>query len=247
MAFDSLGRSISNVVDERLSSPLVSSFVLSWSLYNYKFFVILFSKNSVNDTFALISQRFPDGWAVLLHGMFWPGFFAAAYLFVLPYPSQWVFRKWKEHQKKMDDIRYESESQQRLTLEDSRTIRGVVRQREADIDVLNREIEKLKADLKDADKRAAEASDRAAIAEMRDRNEQESNQNAATRVLTRDRDALVELGELTDVAIEESLAGAPRRREVDREDTIEHPRTESPKKFSLDISDEARAEELAYE
>jgi len=41
----SLGKSIGDFVEERLTSPLISSFGLAWAAVNYKFFVILFSKN----------------------------------------------------------------------------------------------------------------------------------------------------------------------------------------------------------
>jgi hypothetical protein len=45
-------------LSERIASPLIGSFVISWCLWNYKFLVILFSASAfmwpVRETFSLV-------------------------------------------------------------------------------------------------------------------------------------------------------------------------------------------------
>lgn len=43
-------------ITERLNSPLIFSYALSWSIWNYSFFLIIFSKNSVSQTILLIEK-----------------------------------------------------------------------------------------------------------------------------------------------------------------------------------------------
>lgn len=103
---DSVGKSVSNVIDERLSSPLISSFAIAWSLYNYKFFIIVFSAASVTDTFRLIREVvFPTWQVVLLNGFAIPALITALYIFVLPYPSKYVYERWSRTQKETKDIK----------------------------------------------------------------------------------------------------------------------------------------------
>lgn len=39
---------------DRLTSPLIGSFIVSWCLWNYRFLVILFFDATVSQTFRLI-------------------------------------------------------------------------------------------------------------------------------------------------------------------------------------------------
>lgn len=158
---DSLGKSISNVVDERLSSPLVSSFVIAWALINYKFFVILVSDASITQTFELIRQIcFPDWQAYLLKGLVYPLMAAALYIFALPYPSQFVYEHWRKHLQKTNDIRIRYEDQKLLTIEESRTLRSTSRALQADIDQLHSIIATNETDLKAAAAATREAEKR---------------------------------------------------------------------------------------
>lgn len=147
---ESFGKTLGTFFEERLSNPLISSFVIAWSLYNYKVFVILFSKNTVTETFLLIHQRFPDLSAVVVHGFLLPAVFAGLYLFVLPFPTKWVYKWVREKQKGIDDIRDEYESQKRLTKEQSSEIRRNMREQEGVIDDLRKNNAQLLEDLKQA-------------------------------------------------------------------------------------------------
>lgn len=151
-AFDTLGKSIGTIIDERLSSPLVSSFAIAWSIINYKFFVILLSDTPIKRTFELIKEIcFPGEYGWLLYGVVAPAAAAAAYLFLLPKPSLWVYRHWRQNQKNTDDIRLSFEDQKLLTIEESRSYRARHREMEVQVDALQKENEQLKNDLRKGD------------------------------------------------------------------------------------------------
>jgi len=121
--WSSLGKSIGDFVEERFTSPLISSFALAWAAVNYKFFVILFSKESVASSFILIGNMFPDWQSRVLNGFAYPLVIALFYLFVFPYPSQWVYKHWRRNLQKTDNIKQDYENARRLTIDESRELR----------------------------------------------------------------------------------------------------------------------------
>lgn len=126
--FESMFKELRLQVYDRLNSPLLASFIVSWSLWNYKFFVILLSKASVTQTFELIQAHcFPSSDVLWERALFWPLLTTAAYLFLYPYPARWVYRFVKLQQQKLVDIRQEVEAKQRLSLEDSVKLRNGMR------------------------------------------------------------------------------------------------------------------------
>lgn len=126
---ESISKSISTVLDERLSSPLISSFAISWSLWNYKFFVILFSNNSALDTFRLIEQvRFPSLLMWVVNGIAVPLALTALYIYALPYPSKFVYDRWSRTQKETKDIKQRWADLELLAPEDTESLRLEVRE-----------------------------------------------------------------------------------------------------------------------
>ena len=156
---ESLGKSVSTIVDERLSSPLVSSFVVAWSLYNYKFFVILLSAASVSDTFRLIHEVvFPNLLIVGRDGILLPLIFTAIYIFLMPIPSKFVYEKWKKTQKEINEIKQRVDGDSLLTLDESRAMRAKERELFARLDEATNEINRFKDDLRVADRSAKDVT-----------------------------------------------------------------------------------------
>jgi hypothetical protein len=149
---DDILKSTKEQLLERISSPIIGSFVIAWSLWNYKFFVILFSAATVTQTFALISQIvFPTTGDLMLYGFILPLATAAAYIFLYPYPALYVFRYTKERQREQNAVRQQIENETLLSKEESIKIYSDVRKVEAahreEVDRLNKEIERLKNEL----------------------------------------------------------------------------------------------------
>lgn len=108
MSWEPISKSLGSVIDERLSSPLVSSFAISWSIINWKFFVILFSDTTVSQTFAMVNELYNKS-ANDLFGWAFAAPFAASlvYIFWLPKLSQPIFRQWRITQQGTENIRNE--------------------------------------------------------------------------------------------------------------------------------------------
>lgn len=139
-------------VSERFSSPLMGSFVIAWSLWNYKFLVVLLSSASVSQTFKLIDTLvFPETQTLLVRGLLLPALSAAAYIFLYPYPAKVVYEFTRKRQKEINDIRRRIEDETPLTIEESRKIRSEVirieNEHSQELDRKNRDIERLKAEV----------------------------------------------------------------------------------------------------
>jgi len=152
--FEQIFGSIKSQIDERLSNPLAGSFLLSWCLWNYKFFAILFSSENITKTFELIdSIVFPDIQSVLLKGLLYPAITSAAYIFLYPYPAKYVYEFSRNRQREIAEIKRRIEEETPLTLEESRRIKSELARIESEhtdqLDRKDREIERLKFQLSD--------------------------------------------------------------------------------------------------
>jgi hypothetical protein len=139
-------------LSERIASPLIGSFVISWCLWNYKFFVILFSDASVSQTFLLVDTIvFPSIWLAILKGVFLPAATTFAYIFVYPYPAKYVYEFTRHRQKEINEVRQRIEGETLLTIEESRITRAEVLQTDKAhqeiVDRLNGEISRLKLEM----------------------------------------------------------------------------------------------------
>lgn len=149
---EDLAKSVRRQIEERLSSPLLGTFAISWCLWNYKFFVVLFSAASVTRTFEMIDTLvFPSTSSLLLRGLLYPLLTTAAYIFLYPYPARVVHRAVQLSQKRLVDDRRAIEGQTLLTIGESRQIRAEREQLEAahvtEIDRKNKEIDRLRSEL----------------------------------------------------------------------------------------------------
>ena len=147
--FEDLTKSLKQQILERLSSPLLGTFVIAWSLWNYKFYVVLFSAATVTKTFDLIDTIvFPDNWTLFLRGVLYPLLTAGAYIFLYPYPARVVHGVVHRSQMRLLDDRRSIEGQTLLTLEESRRIRAerehLQAAHDSEIDRKNKEIDRLR-------------------------------------------------------------------------------------------------------
>lgn len=143
-----------NLVD-RLNSPLIGAFTVSWCAWNWKFLVILFSDASVSTTFALVDQvAFSDWKAIIFRGAVFPLLTALAYVFLYPYPARYVYEFTLRRQQETNAIRKKLDDETPLTLEESRKLRLAFveneRRNTENVQRLSEEIARLKDALEDA-------------------------------------------------------------------------------------------------
>lgn len=133
---------------ERLSNPLIGSFVISWCLWNWKFLVILFSDSTVSQTFNLVSTiAFPNLWSCFTQGFLLPLISSAIYIFLIPYPSQVVYAFTLKRQREANQVKQKIQNETLLSVEESNILKEEFREYERKtkekIASLNDEIEKL--------------------------------------------------------------------------------------------------------
>ena len=165
MSWEPLSKSLGSVIDERLSSPLISGFIISWSLFNWKFIAILLSKNTVSKTIELADGLYKTkvdwiGWNVAA-----PLAAALAYVYVLPLLSRRVTKRWRENQKLIEDDRKLVEELELLDLQTSRRIRAENTLLRLKVDELSTERDEAKEDAKNAAKAQQAAWAQAAASE----------------------------------------------------------------------------------
>ena len=153
--------SIKAYLYERAASPLTGAFAVSWVVWNYRFFVVLFSDglSTPSSKFAAIDQLFdvdklPFGeclWPCigpLVHGLLMPAAIALFYLFIYPVMAQPVYQYSLVKQRQLTLIKQKHESETLLTAEQSRNILREIAQikiqHENEVVDLNDQISKLK-------------------------------------------------------------------------------------------------------
>jgi predicted RNase H-related nuclease YkuK (DUF458 family) len=133
---DDLSKTIKAQLYERINSPLLGSFLLSWATWNYKFIVVLFSAMTVEKTFAYIDQTLYPNWThslwILLIG---PAITAALIIFVYPYPAKFVYEYARKRQKELKEIQQKIDDETPLTKEEAKEIRTEASKKAIELEV----------------------------------------------------------------------------------------------------------------
>lgn len=147
---DSLGKSIGTFLDERLSNPVVSTFALAWSVWNYKLIIVVLSKATLTQTFDHIFKLYPDWCHRIGFGLVAPALSVTAYFWVVPVLTTKYYIWTAKARKAQDEAKYASEKHQRLSPAESAELQDSVRRLRADLTLQTNTIEKLNADLRNA-------------------------------------------------------------------------------------------------
>jgi|GEM_PF-5337552 len=170
-------------VTERLTSPLVGTYWISWLIWNFKFVLIIFSGESIGTKFQLIHDEFfwaPVGYARTYGG---PLLMTAAFIFIYPYPAEYVYKFRLQFQRRLTQVKQKIEDETLLSVEDGRKLRLEIREKEQNfvarlaeadqqIDDLRRVNESLKAPISgeerslDKDIRSAEIGSVGAVSDV---------------------------------------------------------------------------------
>ena len=102
---------------ERTSSPFLGSFVFYWIICNYKFLIVLFSKLEPEKKLESIEKLYPEEiftlwkgfdihyYTLLGNGFLIPLILTLLYIFVVPYPSRYIYKFWKNKQNDLIKIK----------------------------------------------------------------------------------------------------------------------------------------------
>lgn len=154
---------ISSHLRERLSNPLMASFLLSWPVWNYKFILVFFSDMKPYVKFSYISgQVYPDVWHGLMFGLFGPVVTACFYVGVYPFVVHAAEFVSSWHRMRLENQRIKHNNETPLSEERAKELwqefRKSVKSYEKEIDDSAARIKNLKADLAAYEQRLAEAS-----------------------------------------------------------------------------------------
>ncbi|NOR71534.1 MAG: hypothetical protein GQ532_17920 [Methylomarinum sp.] len=121
---EDISKSIKFSMYERATSPLFGAFFLSWTLWNYKILLIIFSSMKVKEKISYIQNDiYSAEWSLLLGGAAYPFLSAVSFILIYPYPAKWIYKYWNKQQKELKEIKQKIEDDTPLTLEESRKIR----------------------------------------------------------------------------------------------------------------------------
>lgn len=130
---DDLLKTLKAHLYERVSSPLLFSFIVSWMVWNYKFVLILVSSMSATDKFLaidLLDLHFASGYEWLywpIFGLIAPLTSALAYIYLYPLPAAKVYRYVREKQRELKEIQTKIDDETPMTREESRELQSAIR------------------------------------------------------------------------------------------------------------------------
>ncbi len=152
-----LGRELKLQFQERLGSPLIGSFVISWALWNHRLLFVLFSDLPVRARFEFIDTvLYPDGLTILRKAIIAPGVFALLYIYLYPIVAQFINKSWLPRQVKLKEQSDMFLSGRLLTPEEGEKIINEARRIRSEA---REEIRKVYLELENIRKPAAEITD----------------------------------------------------------------------------------------
>lgn len=161
--------SIKAYLYDRMVSPLIGAFIVGWSVWNYRFLVVMFSAGlptptdkfkaidllfgpytfTIRDTSFWISGRIIDGALV-------PAVIALIYLYVYPLLAKPVYAHSLKKQKEMRAIKQAQDDQRLLSVEESRELYRRLAQMQSkhqdEVDSLNNQISALNQHIENLEK-----------------------------------------------------------------------------------------------
>lgn len=165
---------------ERVSSPLTSSFVLSWCAWNFRLITLMLSGMEPTAKFKMIDTvLYPDIWSAVLHFAIGPIVTSCLYVFLYPFPESWAFKWAKSKQNALRTFQANLDSEVPLTPEQSRELRlkckktvdetqSIVKEHQDSIKSLTEEIYTLKTNLSQKDQMIEQLEKRAGIVLLSD-------------------------------------------------------------------------------
>lgn len=109
---------------ERVSSPLLSSFIVSWCGWNYKFLLVIFSSISSHEKLTYIDLNiFPSLSSKIIYGGLLPLLTSLFLIFIYPIPAEAIYKHVKTNQRRLKEIQQSIDDESPLSKEQARKIR----------------------------------------------------------------------------------------------------------------------------
>jgi hypothetical protein len=130
-------------LNDRMISPLLPSFIISWLIVNYKLIVTIFSDGPYETKLLYIDKiLYPSYSDIFFHCALIPLISALLYIFVYPFPAKWVYQFALKRKRDLRKAKQEAENERLLTKVESQKLYSNMYDREQRFDKeLQRQIE----------------------------------------------------------------------------------------------------------
>lgn len=150
--------SLKAIMYERISSPLISSFILSWSTWNIKAIIIVFKGNDWSDiNYNLENYNTVAGsesFGILLNNFLIPALLTYLFLYVVPEISKRVYSQHLTNLKELKELKVEIENQKPITRKEANklyaTLESIEEEHNERISTFQKRIEELEKELDSA-------------------------------------------------------------------------------------------------
>ncbi|KAF1072683.1 MAG: hypothetical protein GAK45_00118 [Pseudomonas citronellolis] len=141
--------SLKNSISERLSSPLMGAYFISWCAFNYKFIVVLFSDMKPYVKFGFIGDHIYTGPLAYLYSFGAPVLATLVYLFILPFGNELVVRFNYYRANAMRQFRASKSGEALLSAEEVKQITDKytdeLKSRDAEVNDIERRMDRLRS------------------------------------------------------------------------------------------------------
>ncbi len=123
--FEDLIKTVKAQLYDRLTSPLLGCFLLSWVIWNYKFIFTLFSEMKTEEKFKFIESYIYAGhYSHFIYGLLLPFITTLFFIFIYPYPAKFAYAFFRKRQVELKEIQQKIDDETPLTREEARKIRS---------------------------------------------------------------------------------------------------------------------------
>lgn len=150
---DDLLKSLKAQLYDRVASPLLSSFLISWVLWNHRLFVVLTTSDlKLQDKFDYVDNTLYPTWMQIVgRGFAWPLLSALVLLLAYPFPGRWVYAYVRDQQNRLKQVQKQKDDESPMTREEEKELRTTLRKTLDDFDAelwkRDSQIKELKQDL----------------------------------------------------------------------------------------------------
>jgi len=146
---DEVTRSIRSQIYERVSSPLMGAFIINWSIWNYRFWLVIFSALDPREKTSFIDYNlYSNACDVWGRGIVFPVISTFAYIYGYPLLVKPVFIYLRNRQRELKEIRQQIDDETVLTKEEARAVwtsaQALLAERELEIEKLTRQLQNTK-------------------------------------------------------------------------------------------------------
>lgn len=121
---EDLSKTIKAQLYERVNSPLLASFALSWVSWNYRFVIVLFSSMGAPEKFKYIDENlYKTIEEIAYRGAIYPLLTSLFLIFIYPFPAKWVYEFSRKQQRKLKEIQQQIDDETPLTKDEARKLR----------------------------------------------------------------------------------------------------------------------------